>query len=358
MSPRSEESRTATRASGGHGGIGAAVSRRGVILGVVVGVPVSVWLLGLSARHLDAAAFRGAMRNAHPAPVLLAVCAMAFVYTAQALRWRLVAGAESTSRRTFLRWVVGAVAVNNVVPGRVGDVLRIEWLSRGARIARPRAAASVAVDRGFDVVALGFALALTYPAMNHASWLDRVTLSAGALFLLVLALLAAAYFYSRHSRSGGSGRAQRAVADASRAAGEMVRGRRALEALLLSVVAWTAWTASAALVARSLGLHPSIAELLFATAVINLGVAIPSSPGFIGTYQWLAVSTLGLFGVAHAQAFAFSVLMHAVWFVPTTLAGAALGVEKLRPVVATAVLRPRAADATDAPAARAGASGR
>ena len=33
------------------------------------------------------------------------------------------------------------------------------------------------------------------------------------------------------------------------------------------------------------------------TAVINLGVAIPSSPGFIGTYQWLGVSALALFDV-------------------------------------------------------------
>src|SRR4051812_40362700 len=114
MSTRSEESRSAIPAEEGHGSnIWTALSRRGVVVGVVVGVPVSVWLLGLSSRHLDAAAFRAAIRNAHPAPVLLAVCAMALVYIAQALRWRLVAGTRSTPWGTFLRWVVGAVAVNN-----------------------------------------------------------------------------------------------------------------------------------------------------------------------------------------------------------------------------------------------------
>jgi hypothetical protein len=36
------------------------------------------------------------------------------------------------------------------------------------------------------------------------------------------------------------------------------------------------------------------------------------------------VSTLGLLAVGHADAFAFSVLFQAVWYVPTTLAGLAL----------------------------------
>ena len=68
-------------------------------------------------------------------------------------------------------------------------------------------------------------------------------------------------------------------------------------------------------------------------------MAIPSSPGFIGTYQWLGVSTLGVVGVGHVHAFAFSVLMHAVWYVPTTLAGIALGIRRLSPLVVAAFAR-------------------
>ena len=57
---------------------------------------------------------------------------------------------------------------------------------------------------------------------------------------------------------------------------------------------------------------------------MNLGVAIPSSPGFIGTYQWLAVSALGLLGVARIEALAFGILMHATWYVPTLVIGGVL----------------------------------
>lgn len=339
MTPCSDESPSATAtAEGRRRGRSALVSRRGFVAGVVVGVPVSVWLLGLSARHLDAGAVRAAMRSADPSALMLAICALALFYGAQALRWRLVADKSSTPW-SFLQWAVGAVAVNNVVPGRAGDVLRIEWLARGTGMPRARAAASVAVDRGLDVFVLAAGLAATYPAMHHAAWLDRVVLSAAVLCLLLTVVSGCAYVYARRRRGRESGRLSRLVADTTRAAGEMLRGRRIVGALLLSVVAWTAWTLSAALVARSLGLHLGLMELAFTTAVINLGVAIPSSPGFIGTYQWLAVSTLGVIGVGHVEAFAFSVLMHAVWFVPTTLAGAALGARKLPPFVASVFLR-------------------
>jgi uncharacterized membrane protein YbhN (UPF0104 family) len=63
---------------------------------------------------------------------------------------------------------------------------------------------------------------------------------------------------------------------------------------------------------------------VFLTTVINLGAAIPSSPGFVGTFQWLCVSGMALFGVGQADALAFSIIMQAVWYVPTSAVGLAL----------------------------------
>jgi uncharacterized protein (TIRG00374 family) len=107
-------------------------------------------------------------------------------------------------------------------------------------------------------------------------------------------------------------------------------GRRRLAvALLLSVVAWGAWAVAAGLICRSLGFSLSPIELVFVTAVINLGVVIPSSPGFIGTYQWLAVSALGVVGVDGEVAIAFSLLMQAIWFIPTTIVGGVIAVREV-----------------------------
>jgi len=91
---------------------------------------------------------------------------------------------------------------------------------------------------------------------------------------------------------------------------------------VLSVGAWLVWAVAAILVARAVGVELTLVEAIFVTAAINLGVAIPSSPGFVGTYQWLGVSALALFGVSKEAGLAFAITMQAVWWVPTTLVGA------------------------------------
>ena len=96
----------------------------------------------------------------------------------------------------------------------------------------------------------------------------------------------------------------------------------------LSLVTWAMWGMAASFVARAVGVELSVVEAIFLTAVINLGVAIPSSPGFIGTYQWLGVTALAHFDVGPVQALAFAILMHAVWYVPTTVVGGALLVRR------------------------------
>ena len=97
---------------------------------------------------------------------------------------------------------------------------------------------------------------------------------------------------------------------------------RARRCSSLSVGAWAAWALAAILAARAVGIELTLVEAVFVTAALNLGVAIPSSPGFVGTYQWLGVSALALFGVSEEAGLAFAIVMQAVWYVPTTLVGA------------------------------------
>ena len=209
---------------------------RGIVVGAVVGFPASVALLLLSLRHLDTGALQASLRAADPWTLALAVCTISVVYPIQAARWRLISMASPPlPLRRFVDWVLGAIAINNVVPGRPGDLLRIQWLSRGARMPRTPALASVAVDRGLDVVALVVALALTYPVMQHALWLDRLEIVAGLVGLLVVMLLVAATVYARRSRVSPAGRVRRVFANAGREAGNRLHGWRGLGAVLLTV---------------------------------------------------------------------------------------------------------------------------
>jgi glycosyltransferase 2 family protein len=298
--------------------------RRPVLVGLLAGVPLSGIFLYLAARNLEFGDVLATLGSADPARVALALPLMWAMYALQALRWRRITRREAdlpTSR--FLRYIVGGLACNNVVPGRLGDVMRIHWLARGGRIPHQRALGTVVVDRASDLLALVVLLAVTAPVAPRPAWLDRVDVVAavGGLVLLVT-LLAARRHARRRDPERSRSRVGTLVSDGLATMAHAVNRRDAPVVAGLSFAAWGMWSASAWLVASSVGISLTLPELLFVAAVVNLGVAIPSSPGFVGTYQWLCVATLGLLAVGAADAFAF--LFHAVWYVPTTLAGLAL----------------------------------
>lgn len=328
-------------------GRGLARHRRAGLL--AVGIASSAFFLWLVLREADLDAVWRALQDADIGEVLLAAVVIQAVYVAQAGRWRLVADTLLLSVWRFYALVLAGIGANNVLPLRIGDLLRARWLATSAEIPTGRALGAVFRDRACDVLTLVVALAVALPIVGDPTWVRRIVLG-GAVLLVALALLvagAAVYVRIRpRARRASRGRIRRLLRDAIDEVASPIGRRRLVLALALSAVAWGAWAIAASLICRSLGFSLSPAELVFVTAVINLGVVIPSSPGFIGTYQWLAVSALGVVAIDGDLAIAFSLLMQAVWFVPTTVVG---GVIALREVHREATDRPTRATVMAAP---------
>jgi hypothetical protein len=307
-------------------------TRRSTIVGVAIGLPLSAVLLWLATRDLDTGRLWQALRSADPAPLALLCLCMAAVYLAQAERWRTIARPESDRpRHVYLALVIGAVAANNLIPGRPGEALRAYWLARSAAIPFGRALATVVVDRAGDALVLAGLLFVVVPFVDVPTWLSRLVLASAVLALLIAAALVCAWIYARRSGSrahqatiGLRPRLRRVASGLVRGTAAALRPAILARAIGLSLVSWGAFAVGVWAAGAALDLTISPLEALFVTAVVNLGVAIPSSPGFVGTYQWLAIAALGLFSVSRTDAFALSILLHASWFVPTTLAGLGL----------------------------------
>lgn len=317
------------------------ISRHFVIVGIVVGVPVSAVFLALAARGLQPHDVVDSVHRAHVGDLLLAVACLGAMYACQALRWQRIAVAAGLRLgwRSFLRMVITGIAVNNAVPGRAGDAARVYWLSRDSRGPAASALSTVIVDRAADLLVLIAAAVVSYPFMPHPAWSQHVVEAAAAAGLLVVAALAGAYMHTAHA---GPGRRQllpqlrwrwlrQRISQTVRGAASTVNRRDLPVMAALAVFAWAAFAVAAWAVGQSLDISLTLADVVFTTAVVNLGVAIPSAPGFVGSYQWLCVASLGLVGIDRQPAFAFSILLQAAWYVPTTVIGLALLVRDAGP---------------------------
>lgn len=215
-----------------------------------------------------------------------------------------------------------------------------------------RALGTVALDRACDVVALALLLALGVQSVASPTWLLQLVGGVAIALAVVAGALLFARLYTakrgrdRHRRS----HVRRIARDTVDMLAEPIERRRAATWLGLSLCTWVLGTLAVALVARSVGIPLSPLEAAFITAALNLGVAIPSSPGYVGTYQWLGVASLGLLDVPVNEALAFTILMQASWYVPTTVAGGAyVGVRLVRSRPSPSAI---GAPASDGPGAR------
>jgi len=72
----------------------------------------------------------------------------------------------------------------------------------------------------------------------------------------------------------------------------------------------------------TLGVKIAFVKIPFVCALLNMGLVIPSSPGYIGVYQFMLVYLLSIFNVPKTEAFAVSLVFQASWYVPYNIFGA------------------------------------
>lgn len=299
----------------------------------LAGLALSAVFLWLAVRNADLAEVVDELQQASLSLILVSVAIFGVGYAFQAARWKRIADAPKVGLGRFYGMVLSGLACNNVLPVRIGELVRARLLSQDAPMAGGRALGSVALDRACDVVTLALFLAIGLQVVTSPRWLVQLLVGVlVALAVLAGALTFARLYTARRARERRSrSHARRVVRDTLETLAEPLGRRRTAVWLGLSLCTWTLGSVGVTLVARAVGVELGPVEAIFVTAALSLGVAIPSSPGYVGTYQWLGVASLGLLDVPVNQALAFTILMQASWYVPTTIAGGTyLGIRALR----------------------------
>lgn len=267
---------------------------------------------------------------------LLPVAALTlFNYGARSLRWGTLFGRGESprGRSLFVALMIGYLA-NNVLPARAGEFVRVYVLSRREGLARSTALATLVVERVVDLIVLLALLAFVLLAYPFPDWLRRagvvvgVAGLAGVASLVVLnvrgaALVGWAVRRLKFLPAALVGRIE-AVGHGfvGGVSGLRHGGWRAAAFLGYTALVWALELAATVLVARMFGLPVTATGMLFVMLVVGLGTMIPSSPGYVGTYEFFATGALAAIGVTGGPALGFAVTMHAVTFMGASAVGA------------------------------------
>jgi uncharacterized membrane protein YbhN (UPF0104 family) len=73
--------------------------------------------------------------------------------------------------------------------------------------------------------------------------------------------------------------------------------------------------------AQALHLELPISAIILAVIMTTLGMLVPSSPGYIGVFEYLVILALAPFSVPKEQALGFALVWHAVNYLTLSLSG-------------------------------------
>jgi glycosyltransferase 2 family protein len=309
-----------------------------------LGIALSAACLWWALHNVTWRQFADGVAHANPWLLLASSAAATGIFPLRARRWRTILDPVAPNLPFGPLWRSTAIGMmgNNVLPARAGEVARAFALSREVPAVNfSTAFASLAVDRLFDAVAL-FGLmfaAMLDPAFPRGATIGDKSIGAYALgglsllagLLVVLYLLAlfpgrviALYEAFARRVAPGIEAKGRAVLTSFASGLSVLRSPGRFAAVLWwALLHWLLNGFAFWLAFRAVHLEASFAAALFVQGVIAVGVAAPSTPGFVGVWELTATIGLAVYGIPASSALIWAICFHTVSYIPITLIGLA-----------------------------------
>ena len=300
-----------------------------------LGIAVSILALLVLLRGIQYAEVLETLKSARLGYLALAMVWLLASFLVMAFRWKyLLLPIKSVRVGPLLSTIIVGYFFNSILPARAGEVVRAYLLARREDCSAATIFATVVLEKVLDGLCVLLFLAFSLLLIPAPLWVRSIAYLAGLIFLgCLVVLLGLAYW--REPALGllaamlrPLGPVQKRV---SGLAGSFAEGletlrhpRAAVMAVLLSPLVWANVALMFTCGLLSFDIHLSLGAVLFVTALVNLGLVVPASPGYLGTYQLLSVAALGVFGIDRNLGLAFALLFHACQLLFNTVLGLAL----------------------------------
>jgi hypothetical protein len=303
-------------------------------LQLILGLAISGWSIWLLAQSVDITAVGEYLgRSSWP---LLTICLLSVpvAMLVKAIRWRYLFAMQSAPQvPPLLSSLYIGYLMNTVLPARAGELVRAFLIGRQDGVGTPAALATIVLEKLLDLATLAIVLVVLILVVPLPDWVTPIAYASAAGLVggfVGLALMLAArrpvlrLIVCLEQRSRLLARLRpSALADSFLDSLAGLGRREPLPALLCwSVLVWvgaaiTLWTGI-----LGVGIPTSLTAVLLVLVVTNIGMAVPSAPGYVGVFHYLVVISLQPFGVDPSHALGAAMIVHLIIFGNFILGGA------------------------------------
>jgi uncharacterized protein (TIRG00374 family) len=305
----------------------------------LLGLVITGLFLYLIFRHLDADKLWSILVTVAPVPLLASLLFLAIDFALRIYRWWImlrVLEPDLPYHRCVWPFLV-SISINNLFPFRAGDLVRVVGFRTHLRSSAASRLGTLFIERLLDLLVLlvfffiglsivGFE-SIPQAFLRAGLWVTIAAIVATLTLLLFhkqIEMIVAGLLCSRLLSSFTlTAKLKLWSAQLFQALGMLRSIGVTLRLLGVSIIAWILEGGVFASVAMAL--HPAVPAqgAWFALATGTLATLIPSSPGYVGTFDYFTIMAVVAAGADRETAAAYALLVHLVLWLPLTLAGVA-----------------------------------
>jgi glycosyltransferase 2 family protein len=303
-----------------------------MILGL--GCAVSATCVFFLIRRVDVVSVMHSLRTVGWGSWLGAATIYVIAFIPRTLRWQLMLAPSGRFRFADLwRCIILGHTGNNLLPFRAGELVRAVVFNRLTGTSTATGFGSVMAERlldGFTIVLIlagvlaSSASLATTPENLKPIYYVAALLSGAALIVLLCAWFATDTVVRCAQKL--SPRLGAFAADAAKSVLFLRSPRLLMAVASLSLLVWLVEGSVFVALAHAIGVPSPITTGFLSLAVVNLGILIPSAPGYVGVFQAAAVLAFSALHRPEAEGVAFGILVHSAQFLPLTLIGLILAI--------------------------------
>lgn len=261
-------------------------------------------------------------------------------YVIRALRWfHLLEPIKKIGLSSLFSSTVIGFAANCVLPARLGEFVRANYIGRMENISKSSSLATIVIERLFDVFTILLILLFVILFTDFPSEWESTAkaLKTGGFFLLVLFIISIFLLIGLKKKTQIflniaekvifflPGKIKHKLVyilkDFSNGL-VLVKGLSQLLAVIFySLILWYLTTFQIYILGLSMDLSLPFLAPFFILVLLCLSVTIPSAPGYIGTFHLACQYGLMFYGFSPEKALSMAILLHAAGFIPTVILG-------------------------------------
>ncbi|MBV9158582.1 MAG: flippase-like domain-containing protein [Acidobacteriaceae bacterium] len=290
-----------------------------------VAVLIAAPLLYFSLRGIQWAQVRNVLSRAGLALVGLWIVLGTFSLFLRALRWRVLLRAQAPIGVATAFWAtVAGYFGNNFLPARAGELVRSVMIRAHSGLSTTFVLTTALSERLCDAITLVMISSVILLVMpTRPGWFDRAARPFAILGLCgALGIIIAPRLEGVWRSVLGRVPLPKTIHDKFLGILEQIliglrtfhETRRLLVFVVFTLVIWFSDAIGTVIGMHALGLTISLPVAFLLITGLGLGSALPSTPGYVGIYQFVAVSVLTPFGLSRADAIAYTLLAQALQY--------------------------------------------